>query len=236
VCETPFDGIGGLAARVVAGLHPSIINPHLCNYCENVLPPGGAEVDIAVLFADVRGSTELAEKMSAREFSSLMNRFYKVASPAVIHRRGIIDKLIGDEIMAFFIPANDLDPDHRGYRRAAVSAAVEILEAVGFRAGDTAWLSLAVGVHAGPAFVGKLGMDGVHSFSAIGDTVNTAARLRSEAKAGEILLGDSIYQTVAAEYPDLESREIIVKGKSEPLRVHSLRPADLTRSYKLPAA
>lgn len=226
VCETPFAGIGGLAARIVAGLHASHINPHLCNYCEEVLPAGGAEVDISVLFADVCGSTELAERMSTREYTALMNRFYKVASPSVIRQRGVIDKLIGDEIMAFFIPANDLDPDHKGYRRAAVSAAVEILDAVGFGPGKEPWLPVAIGIHAGPAFVGKLGVDGVHSFSAIGDTVNTAARLRSEAKAGEILLGESIYQSVASEYPDLEAREIRVRGKAEPLRVRSLKPAE----------
>lgn len=226
VCSTPLAGLSGHLARLI-GWRPSIINPHLCNYCEQILPPGGAEVDVSIFFADVRGSTELAEQMSARDFTALINRFYAAASTALIAQRAVIDKLIGDEVMAFFVQANDPDPDRLGYRRAPVIAAIDLLHAAGYRPGEEPWLPLAIGVDAGPAFVGKLGSDGVHSFSAIGDLVNTTARLRSHAEAGEILLGDSIYQTVAERYPDLESREIVVKGKSRPVLVHSLRPAEI---------
>jgi adenylate cyclase len=226
VCSTPFSGLSGQLARIT-GRKPSIINPHLCNYCEEVLPPGGAEVDVAIFFADVRGSTDLAERMSAREFTDLLNRFYAVTAPALIKRQAVIDKLIGDEVMAFLVPSNDPDPDRLGYRRRAVAAGVEVLNALGYAPDAEPWLPVALGIDAGPAFVGKLGSEGVHSFSAIGDTVNTTARLRSHAEAGEILLGDNIYQTVADLYPDAEPREIMVKGKSEPLLVHSLRPAEM---------
>jgi adenylate cyclase len=202
------------------------MNPHICNYCHELLPPGGAEVDVAVLFADVRGSTELAEGISAREFTEIMNRFYDVVSTVLIRHHAVIDKLIGDEVMAFFVLASKPDPDGRGHHRLAVSAALEILEALGYEADDEPRLPVAVAVHAGPAFVGKIGREGVYTITALGDAVNTAARLQSEAEAGEILLGESIYESVASEHPDLPGRELTVKGKSRPVRVRSLRPGD----------
>jgi adenylate cyclase len=225
VCSTPFSGIGGRMAQLV-GLHPSSMNPHICNYCDELLPPGGAEIDTVLLFADVRGSTSIAEGMSAREYTTLINRFYECTTSVLIRHRAVIDKLIGDEVMAFFLPANDTDPDRKGYRRHAVAAAVEILHAAGYRPGVEPWIPLAIGIQAGEAFVGKVGSEGVYSFTALGDTVNTAARLRSEAAAGEILLGADIYGTVETTYPGLGSREVVVKGKSQPLRVFSLRPAE----------
>jgi adenylate cyclase len=69
-----------------------------------MLPPGGAELDIAILFADVRGSTQLGERLGPAEYASLLNRFYKAATETLIRHDAIIDKLIGDEVMALFIP------------------------------------------------------------------------------------------------------------------------------------
>ena len=227
VCRTPFAGLSGLLAYIVRR-HPSKLNPHICNYCEDVLPLGGAEIDVAILFADVRGSTELAESMSGRAYSEVLTRFYKIASKALIKRGAIIDKLIGDEVMAFFVPAIDIERNGLGYRFRSVRAAVEMLHEVGYRPDGEPWLPLAVGVHAGDAWVGKLGTDGVHTFTTVGDTVNVAARLRSEAEAGEILIGDDLYDTVEPDYPWLSEREVSVKGKSQPLRVHSLRPEALS--------
>ena len=69
-----------------------------------MLPPGGAELDIAILFADVRGSTQLGERLGPAEYASLLNRFYKAATETLIRHDAIIDKLIGDAVMALFIP------------------------------------------------------------------------------------------------------------------------------------
>lgn len=69
-----------------------------------MLPPGGAELDIAVLFADVRGSTMLGERLEPAEYASLLNRFYAAATESLIRYNAIIDKLIGDKVMALFIP------------------------------------------------------------------------------------------------------------------------------------
>jgi adenylate cyclase len=223
VCNTPFRGISGALARMT-GWHESPLNPHICNFCEEILPAGGAEVDIAVLFADVCGSTALASGMSSTEYARLMNRFYQAATDVLMKHRAVIDKLIGDEVMAFFIPANDPDPDRLGYRRAAVTAAAELLMAVGYdRPGSEPWLPLKVGVHAGVAYVGKVGASGTHTFTALGDMVNTAARLRSEANAGEVVLSDDIYQTVASTHRGLEARLLTLKGKEQPVLVRVLR-------------
>jgi adenylate cyclase len=224
ICSTPFAGIAGRIAAIT-GWHRSHLNPHLCNYCEDKLPPGGAEVDVAVLFADIRGSTQIAEQMSSRDYTFLINQFYDIASTAIIRQRGVIDKLIGDEVMAFFVPANDSDPDGLGYRRHAVRAGREILERTHDLFGnDQTQLPVAVGVHAGPAFVGKVGREGINAFTAMGDTVNIAARLRSEALAGEMLLGERIYRTVEDELPGAEQQTITVRGRASPLDVFRYRP------------
>ena len=102
-CYVPFDGIGGRLARL-AGFRPSRKNPSLCSHCcESITGNGGAEVDIAVLFADVRGSTALGERTTPTEFATLLNRFYRVATDTLVGHDAVIDKLIGDEVMAFFV-------------------------------------------------------------------------------------------------------------------------------------
>lgn len=105
-CKLCFNPFGGVPGRIMAlaGFKPSRKNPNFCSRCCDMLPPGGAEVHIGVLFADVRGSTGLAEGTSAREFAELMNRFYATATDVLVRHDAIVDKLIGDEIMALFVP------------------------------------------------------------------------------------------------------------------------------------
>src|SRR5262245_49388404 len=112
--------------------------------------PGGAEIEISMLFADVRGSTSLAERMSAAEFSRLMNRFYKAATEVLIRTDAFIDKFVGDEVTGLYLPIFT-GPNHA---RPAVQAAQELLQAM--RPGNQHghWLPVGVGVHTGPAFVG----------------------------------------------------------------------------------
>lgn len=152
VCNNPF---GGPAGRVfaAAGFRPSRKNPNLCSRCCDALPAGGAEVDVAVLFADVRASTALGQRGVAADFAALLNRFYIAATQTLLRHDAVIDKLIGDEIMAFFV---------RGisgprYRRRAVLAGMELLKAVGYGSGDGPWLHLGVAVNAGVATLATLG-------------------------------------------------------------------------------
>jgi len=218
LCHNPFGGIGGKIVGLF-GFAPSPKNPNLCEACCAKLPPGGAEIDIAVLFVDVRGSTRLAERMSAKGYAELMNRFYLVATRVLVKRDAIIDKLIGDEVMALFIPG--IAGEH--YRGQAAPAATDLLKAFGYGSGGDPWLEVGVGVHAGQALVGNLGADGMVDFTALGDAVNTASRLQSLAKGGEAVLGESVYAGVRDRHPDLPPQEITVEGRTEPVSIRTLR-------------
>lgn len=185
------------------------------------MPPGGAEADIAVLFADVRGSTRLGERLGPSGFAALMNRFYQAATNVLIAHDAIVDKMVGDEVMALFITGYCGSE----YRRLATQAGEALLRAVGYGGTSEPWLPVGVSVHSGPAFVGNVGSGGVIDFTALGDTVNTAARLQSEAAGGEMVLSEAVYQAVADRYPDLEQRTLTLRGKDEPVVVRVLRLA-----------
>lgn len=189
------------------------------------LPPGGAEVDIAVLFADVRGSTSLAERMGPAEYAALLNRFYRVATAVLIAQEAVIDKMIGDEVMALFIPGF-CGPE---YRRRAAFAGDALLRALGYGADTAPWLAVGVGIHAGLAFVGNVGGAGVTDFTALGDTVNTAARLQAEAAAGEVVFSEPVYGAVADRYPGLDTHLVQLRGRDEPLAVRILRLGEAAR-------
>ena len=214
LCHNPFGGIGG---RVMgwAGFKPSRKNPNLCARCCDTLPPGGLEVDTAVVFADVRGSTSLAERIGPGAFADLLNRFYQIANDVLIRHDAIIDKLIGDEVMAIFVPGI-AGP---GYRHEAVLAAIELVTAVS-RDGV---LPVGAAVNAGTAFVGNVGADRVVDFTAIGDPVNTAARMQAQAAAGEVVLIDDLYPEVSAQFPDAPQRSLAIRGREAPIGVHVVR-------------
>ncbi|MBI4504299.1 MAG: adenylate/guanylate cyclase domain-containing protein [Chloroflexi bacterium] len=184
------------------------------------MPPGGAEVDVAVLFADVRGSTGLGERLGPGAFASLLNRFYEAATNVLIAHDAIIDKMVGDEVMALFVPGY-CGP---GYRRLAAQAGEAVVRAVGYGQAGEPWLPVGVAVHAGPAFVGNVGGAGIVDFTALGDTINTAARLQGQAAAGEVVLSEEVYQAVAERYGDLEKRVLTLRGREAPLAVRMLRP------------
>jgi adenylate cyclase len=217
ICFVPFAGFG-LPLRFL-GWSPSRKNPRLCTWCCERLPPGGAEVDIAVLFADIRNYTSMAEQLPSSDVATLMNRFYQAATQVLIDHDAIIDKFLGDSVMALFIPG----VAGPGYRDMAVRAGEALLRSVGYGGQNGPWLPLGVGIHAGPAFVGNVGADGVVDFTAIGDTVNVASRIQSQAAAGTILISETIYAAVAGRYGELEARSLTLKGKQEPVTVRELR-------------
>jgi adenylate cyclase len=218
ICNNPFGGVGG-AIVGLAGFKPSRKNPNICQACCEKMPQGGAEVELAILFADVRGSTALAEEMSSTDFADLLNRFYLTATRALIRHDAIIDKLVGDEVMALFIPGFC----GRTYRRRAAEAAVDLMKAVGHGSREGPWLPVGVGVHAGVAFVGNLGADGLVDLTALGDAVNTASRLQRSATAGEIVVSEGIYSEIRDRLPGGEAQIMSVRGKEEQIRVRTIR-------------
>lgn len=216
LCAAPFKGWGGVLMRMI-GREQSKYNPRFCQPCERFDNPGGAEIELTMLFADVRGSTTLAEQMSAKDFSQLMNRFYTVASRVLIKTDALVDRLMGDEVIGLFIPGFAGEE----HSRRAIEAAQELLELTGHHNSEGPWLPVGVGVHTGPAFVGVVGgdEDNPSDFTALGDNVNVTSRLASQAGPGEILISEAAYQKARLELDDLEQRDLELKGKSETTRV-----------------
>ena len=220
-CYAPFQGVGGTVVRLLYGKRPSNLNPQLCNVCEQfaIRFQGGAEIELSLLFADVRGSTTLAEGMSPIEYSRLINRFYNTATQVMVRTDALIDKIIGDQVAAMYVQGF-AGPAHA---RRALEAAQQILRATGHARPQGPWIPLGVGVHTGTAFVGSVGSEGGTSdITVLGDTPNTAARLASSARQGEILISDPAYTAAGLDLGQLEQRHLDLKGKSQPVLVHVL--------------
>lgn len=215
LCTAPFRGVGAPFMRAI-GRKPSVGNPHLCTACQNTLIKhhGGAEVTGTMLFADVRGSTALAERMSPSEFKALMERFYGAASRAVIHHDGSIDKFVGDELVAFFYPT--LAGDR--HVAAAIAAAQELLRETGHEDPAGPWAPVGAGVHAGKVWFGAVGEGSHVELTSLGDVVNTAARLAGAAGGGEILVSAEAAAGIGLD-GGLERRSLQLKGKEQPLDV-----------------
>ena len=225
LCNAPFRGLGGVLMRLT-GRRPWAKNPNFCTICERSARKyhGGAEIELTLLFADVRGSTGAAEAMSASEFSTLMNRFYAAATRVLIQSDAVIDKLVGDEVIGLYLPFIKGRPARR-----AITAALELLAATGHGEAALPWLPVGIGVHTGVAFVGIVGStETVTDFTALGDAVNVTARLAASAAGGEILVSDAALAAADIATDGVEHRRLELKGRSEPIHVGVLGAPDRT--------
>lgn len=214
-CHRPFAGIGGALLRVIQGTRRSAKNPRYCAGCYSFTSrfPGGTEIELTMLFVDVRGSTALAEKMNPAEFGRLMNRFYEATTKVLVQADAFIDKLVGDQVMALFIPGFAGEE----HARRAVEAGRALLRITGRIDPGGPLLPVGVGIHTGSAWVGSVtGASGAAAdFTALGDNVNVAAHLASMARAGEVLASEATCEAARIETEGLERRELQLKGKSE---------------------
>lgn len=221
VCYSPFAGVGGAISRSLLNRRPSTMNPQLCDVCERYAKEhkGGAEVELSMLFADIRGSTTIAESISPAQFSQLISRFYQAATGVLVRHNALIEKLIGDEVAGIFVPGLS-GQDHA---RVAVTAAQELLRATGHGEGKKPWVPVGVGVHTGKAFVGAVsGAGGMTTISALGDAVNTAARLASQARPGEIVVSEDSWAASNLDLPTSSPRQLQLKGRSEAVEARIL--------------
>jgi adenylate cyclase len=212
LCRAPYGGMGGRVMRRF-GYGPSRKNPTLCSTCFEKAPLGGVELEIGVLFADVRGFTSMSESMEPTRVAALLNRFYEAAT-TILSRSAIIDKLVGDEVMALYLP-HLLSGDH--WEDDMLRDARDLLTAVGY--GDTAeepWLRVGVGLDVGPAYVGNVGSGEVKDFTALGDVVNTASRLQSAALAGQVVISERLCARLSDGLVNAASSSLELKGKSQP--------------------
>lgn len=218
LCAAPFGGFGAPLMRAI-GKTPSDKNPNWCNTCFKFMTAnrGGAEIECTFLFADVRGSTTLAEGMSSTEFRLLLDRFYETAAAVVFDHDGFLDKFVGDEVIAMFFPLLS------GSRHAerGVEAARALLLATGHADHGGPWVPLGAGVHTGVAWVGAVGSDARTELTAVGDTVNTTARLASAAGTGEVVVTVDA-ATAAGLDASLERKPLELKGKQQPTSVVTL--------------
>jgi adenylate cyclase len=208
-CHIPFAGAGGWVARRVSKNNlPWEKNPNLCRRCVFQTSKGeviGAEVRASFLFADVRGSSDLARQLGDREFTRVMQRFYEVSTRTLWDHDALFDKFVGDEVVGFFIPFM------AGQRHAerAVEAAHALFRNVGYGSGEGPWLRLGAGVHTGPSFIGFVSRGLDSEFTALGNTINVAAHLAAEARAGEILITEDVRAALGAE--GLDRRRLSLK-------------------------
>jgi adenylate cyclase len=211
ICGAPFEGIGGRLVRPL-GYRPSRKSPNLCVTCVEAAPPGGMTTEAGVLFADIRGFTRLSEQRDPEEVSALLRRFYASAE-SVLFPEAIIDKLIGDEVMALYLPM------YGRFEEAApvmLDHARGLLRAVGFGGEKPPFAEVGVGLDYGEAFVGNVGQSSLNDFTAIGDVVNVASRLQGQARGGEIVASARLVERLD-EPPPGERIELELKGKAEPV-------------------
>lgn len=218
LCQAPFAGPGGKVLGLTR-FRRWQANSTLCNICTGSLGEvvGGAEIEATFLFADIRGSTAVAEHLRPAEYNAILQRFYRVCATAIDVNGGLVDKYLGDGVVAFFVPVFTGDG---GPAASAIRAGRAILDGVRDDRTATSWLPVGVGVHTGIAYVGVLGEEGGQlDFTGVGDAVNTAARLGSEAGAGELLVSLATAGRGGFEAAGLERRHLFLKGREEPVDV-----------------
>jgi adenylate cyclase len=227
MCGAPFAGLGSRFVRPL-GFRPSRKNPSLCATCVELAPPGGITTEVGVMFADLRGFTTRSESITPQEATALLRRLYAVAED-VLFPEALIDKLIGDEVMALYLPIfvagssfTPDDADRRTVAKVMLGHARRLLEGLGYGSPEGPSLELGIGLDYGEAFVGNIGGgSAVSDFTAIGDVVNTAARLQSNASSGEVLVAERLARFLDEPVGALE--RVAVKGKHEPVAAQRAR-------------
>jgi adenylate cyclase len=210
ICGAPFAGFGGRLVRPL-GYRPSRKNPTICATCVEASPPGGTTTEVGVLFADMRGFTRLSERSRPEDVSALLRRFYGCAE-AVLFPEAVIDKLIGDEVMALYLPMyGGLDDP----AATMLAQSRELLGRIGYGSDAGPFVEVGIGLDYGEAFVGNVGERSLYDFTAVGDVVNVASRLQGEANGGEIVVSEGIAERLSE--PPGERVEVSLKGKAEPV-------------------
>jgi adenylate cyclase len=166
-----------------------------------------------VLFADLRGFTASSEGADPEEVSLVLRRFYRCAED-VLFPEAVIDKLIGDEVMALYLPHVQMRFDEDEVPSLMLEHGRELLRAVGYGSGENPFVEMGIGIDFGEAFVGNIGERALYDFTAVGDVVNTASRLQGEAAGGEIVISERVAKGLSE--PAGTRVELTLKGKSEP--------------------
>ncbi|MBR1190787.1 adenylate/guanylate cyclase domain-containing protein [Bradyrhizobium sp. AUGA SZCCT0160] len=223
----PLRGIISVPFRAF-GVRPSRMNPNTCTICElmftKVMRARKITIDATVMFADLRGYTSLSQSKSPEAVSGLLDAFYDECAGAIWAHEGLLNKTIGDAVMAVFnfplrrddhvrnalLAARDIQNNWRE-RRDGLAAAL------GLNAGD---LGIGIGIHAGELSFGEFGRSH-RDLTAIGNVVNTASRAQSVAKADQILVTQEVYQRARPDLQDSHSKTFQLKGFDAPIELYA---------------
>lgn len=187
------------------------------------LKVGGVRKDVSLMFVDIRGFTPLSESMEPEEVINILNEYLDLCTKAVFKFEGTLDKFIGDGVMSIFgAPIAQADHAER-----AVRAALEMRRNADKLAADLQKkygksVYFGIGINSGPAVIGNIGSQDRLDYTAIGDTVNLAARLESNAKPGQILISSETYQRVKEIFECTQLEPIKVKGKEKPVEIYQV--------------
>jgi adenylate cyclase len=220
-CNLPLSGTG---ANLIGplGLRASQFSPQLCAWCESSIRKleGGAEVELTMMFADVRGSTSLAESRGISDFTNLIQRFYKTTTEIILENFGMVNRLMGDQVIGLFVPRFS----GARHAQAAIDAALELLRATGHQDAKGPWAPVGVGIHSGPAYVGTVGSgESVNEIAVLGNDANLTARLSSTAAQGEVLISQEALQRSDISEEGMEKQILDLKGVSNKVVSWGLR-------------
>ncbi|MBM4263081.1 MAG: adenylate/guanylate cyclase domain-containing protein [Deltaproteobacteria bacterium] len=224
VCGTVLSGSLGAVYRTF-GVKRSPRNPNICTRCSTHVEEGKI-VEVTVLFADLSSFTQLTHDLGAEKTHEVVDAYLRMATDILVKHGAFIDKYVGDAVMALFnVPIR-----YEDHARRAVAAAVELsaeLKALGARFGLE--LQVSAGIATGHARVGRLGSDDSKDYTAIGDVVNLAARLQTQAGAGEILISESSYAKHPEQFRGAQEEQAVLKGFRDPVRAYRLNPGGTAR-------
>ena len=185
---------------------------------------GGANQTITVLFADIRGFTSISEKENPEKVVGLLNKFFSAMTDIIFANGGTLDKYIGDGLMALFGAPTASEEDALNSVKAAVTMQKKLAELnPELRADGLPEISMGIGLHTGVATVGYIGSDRRSEYTAIGDTVNLASRLQSNAGGGQILMSDATAEACGNRIPFIQREPITVKNRTQPVNVLEVR-------------
>ena len=204
------------------GIRKSRMSPNLCTVCETffsrVYGKKRRIFPATVLFADLRGYTSMSEDAAADDVSALLDDFYDECATAIWERDGVVNKFIGDAVLAIF----NFPYTREDHVEQATLAAMDIQRRWPRRAeAGGANLGVGIGIHTGEASIGEIGR-ACKEFTITGPVVNMASRIQGAAAAGEILVSDDVYRRVNGAAPGSETREYRLKGIERPVELHTL--------------
>lgn len=221
MCFVPYGGIGGAFMRW-CGKGPSQRNPRYCNKCDDFINrfPGGAEVELSVLFVDVRSSVGLAERLGPTAYSSVINDFFRVATQSLIDTDGFVIEFIGDAVAGIY-PPGFCGPE---YARKAIAGAEHLMRNKMPLAPDGTELLIGVGVHTGTVFIGTVAgaKGGYHDVQPLGDNVNVASRLSSIAEPRQALISEATLIAAGCNVAGLQARRLDLKGRTLPITAYAI--------------